>query len=275
MWTRLTRPTISFWLSLTLAFIAAASPIVPGRHIVYQDGQYVSISDVELKQTEQTARFGGHMPWRQDPLLTASVLAADLSPQAKRLVNKWREGEVRGHRALLADHLCWGLLGEHDGKALVQLKLQGRTTAEIRLVRPFTSWWYVSSARLAIVKRSKLVAIHPDGTREYLPGPLIFKRGHAYLPACDVRRCGLEADWDAKRRAVAIYARNTDFVVWYRPGSRITYAWTPHPSQGRIPYRPLLRKGRVYLRTEEFPQLTPTWNADCRELELHIRPGWR
>jgi len=261
---------------------AYGSVELPGRLVIYQGGAYVSMPIEKLKSDEAYARGdGGHMPWRRLPLEVASVDAAQAFLPAVAPGWKTTHTVVAGRDAKVGDGTAWVLMGAHDGKALVRVLLNGKPYGEVRLRQPFGYWWYVTSARRTGVRKSKLVLIHPDGSREYLPGPLVIRRGRAYVPLRDLRRVQIMSEWDAAKRAVKVYLPRTDCMMWFRAGQSRVEEHVPEPVRTTISWRPVLRQGELLVQVRwmarYFPTFKPAWDARRGQLELHAIPlgfGW-
>jgi len=145
----------------------------------------------------------------------------------------------------------------------------------VRLVQPFGYRWYVTSARRVGVKKSPIVLVHPDGTREYLPGPLRFVGRQAYIPAQDLERVQLGVRWDAGRQALEVYLPQSEDASWFRPGQRWAEGWTASDRQ-RISWAPVRERGRILLQVESiakrFGCFAPSWKPRSRVLELRPIP---
>jgi hypothetical protein len=269
----------SLWVALLLALGGAtsgrATVVLPGHMVIYRGGFYVTVPVARLKADEAYARQG-HMPWRQLPLEVASVDAEqtflpDVAPGWKTT-----SAVIAGHAAKVSDGTAWVLLGQHDGKATVRVFLNKRPYAEVRLVQPWGYWWYVVSVRRIDVPRSGIVLIHPDGTREFLPGPLILRRGRAYLPLRDLRRTSILCEWDAARRVATAYVPQSDAIFGLRAGHDLPQGPAPQQPGGGPSWTPFVHRGTMYVSATGIagllPRFTPVWNRRAESLELHIIP---
>ncbi len=249
--------------SVLASSCAAAWP--RGYHVVYARGFYTLLPDKKMQEDEAYARQG-HMPWRTLPFDTASVLAGDLLPPG---VPRYRPA---------GKGVKWLLVAEHGHKALVRVLVHGRPYGEVRLLRPFGYWWYVTSVRRVGVPRSRIVLIHPDGTRENLPGPLLVKGGRAYMPARDLTRVSLLVQWDPMKQAAWIAVPHSDFSVRLRAGSRRTAVDSANLHFTRaLLWRPFASQGRLYVSATGIAQLFPRkffcrWKPQAGTLELRVLP---
>jgi hypothetical protein len=229
-----------------------------------------------LKAKEAYARQG-HMPWRRLPLEVAAVDAGRAFPPTVRVATARRVSEsVGGLKLLSADGVAWVLMGQHDNKARVRVLVSGRRYAEINLVRPWGSWWYVVSARRIGVPKSRIVLVHPDGSREFLPGPLILKSGHAYVRLRDLERVSIMSEWNRAKRVAKVYIPQSDNLWLLRAGQNMLEGCIPRFFRPGTPSRPVMRHGELYVPAATIAQIfgtfTPAWDYRSGTLELYVQP---
>lgn len=259
-------------LSANVCWSAGAA----GWHVTYRAPFYTRRSDASLKANEAWARKGGHMPWRRYAVYVASVDAVDMVPlQVRMKAGVGSTMRLDTPRRVVRDRVEWTLAAQHHGKALVRVTARGRAVGEVRLAQPFGWWWYVTSARRVGVKKSPIVVLYPDGTREYLPGPLRFVGRQAYLPAQDLVRVQLGVKWDAGRKALEVYTPQSDNALWFRVGQRWAEGFTASEREP-LAWAPLRERGRILLPAEsmarQFHGFMPAWKPRSRVLELRVVP---
>ena len=265
--------------AVVLALVGAASGhasiVLPGHMVIYRDGAYVSTPVERLRADEAYGRQG-HMPWRQLPLEVASVDAAQALLPAVAPGWKTTSAVLAGRAAKVSDGTAWVLIAQHDGKAMVRVFVNRRPYAEVRLIRPWDYWWYVVSVRRIDVPRTRIVFIHPHGVREFLPGPLILRRGRAYLPLRDLRRCSIMSEWDPAKRTAKVYLEESDAIFCFRAERRLPQGSVPHRAGRSQSWTPFVYRGRMYVSAtgiaELLPRFKPVWSRSAECLELYIIP---
>ncbi len=275
---------LAAFLMVTASAVRGAAP--SGSHfyagevgywVFYEDGAYRVLSDERLRAAEAQGREG-HMPWRTRPLLVASVEGMALLPPGMREYgDQLTPTQVAGHDALVGRHSTWVLVKQGEDDAFVRASVRGRPFGELRLFRPFGFWWYVSRARRLDGPRSRIVLVHPDGTREFLSGPLLLRNGRAYLPARDLSRLSLLVDWDAQSHAARLGVPHSDYVVWFRAGRRTMTGRGPQAFTQTLSWHPFLHRGRLYVSASGVAALysdrfVVIWRPREGVLELRPRP---
>lgn len=262
-------------LALVSATSGHASVVLPAHMVIYEGGAYVSTPVERLKADEAYARQG-HMPWRQLPLEVAATDAAQTFLPHVAPGWKTTSAVIAGRAAKVSDGTAWVLMAQHDGKAMVRVFVNRRPYAEVRLIRPWGYWWYVVGVRRIDVPRTRIVLIHPDGVREFLPGPLILRRGHTYLPLRDLKRCSIMYEWDPAKRATRVYLAQSDAIFWLRAGHQLPQGATLQRSGRGASWTPFVYRGRMYVSAtgiaESLPRFKPVWNRSAECLELYILP---
>jgi hypothetical protein len=157
----------------------------------YVLGRWVTQPVKKLREDEAWSKQG-HMPWRAEPAVTASVLGANLMPP---LADKPIGGGETQNGSWLqyslktpTTEITFEVVAEKGDAVDVAVKVNGVTSATIHLERPFGYWWYITSVAT------------PKGT---VSRPTTAPVRWVSLRRALVRQ-GFEITWVAGKRSIAV-----------------------------------------------------------------------
>jgi hypothetical protein len=115
----------------------------------YENGTYKTVKLSKQKATEAEARRGGHMPWREDPLLVAVAMTKNLLPPVKKGEKSETETSMLSGKPVMsvitsswrADYAVKTNTGT---RATINLVMNGKQSHRLTLSRPFGHWYYVT-----------------------------------------------------------------------------------------------------------------------------------
>lgn len=115
----------------------------------YFEGEYISKPRQQVRQTEQHAVQGGHMPWRSDLLSVAQVMSMPLLPAIPPgktpTIRETPHGASHDVRVAAGRwEAVFRQVSATHSRAAVDVMVNGRRWYRLTLERPFRDWWYVT-----------------------------------------------------------------------------------------------------------------------------------
>jgi len=182
---------ISAVMVACLLYGIAPAQVTTPTYTEYVLGQWVTQPVEKLREDEAWSKQG-HMPWRAEPAVTASVLGANLMPPlAEKPIGG---GETQNGSWLQyslktpTTEISFEVVAEKGDAVDVAMKVNGVTSATIHLERPFGYWWYITSVATpkGIVSRPATAPVRWVSLRQALV------------------RQGFEIAWVAQKRCIAV-----------------------------------------------------------------------
>ncbi len=177
----------------------------------YVLGEFVT-EPVEKMQADEEWSKQGHMPWRAEPALVASVEARNLMPRVgvdeEPVVEETRKGAwLATTMRDSTTEVTFEVVEEGEDLVSVAVSVNGVRAATIQLERPFGYWWYIGS-----IATAKGVVARPAA-----PGEIGWvSLRDALTPH------GFGVYWSARdRRAVAVKGRTYVEVAVGDPAVRV------------------------------------------------------